>query len=61
MPGWADLRCRGRQDQDPTHENGWDYDVNTNRVTVYGAACDSLKSKQVTEASLVYTCSFEPR
>jgi hypothetical protein len=28
---------------------------------VYGTARDSLKTKQVTEASLVCTCSFEPR
>lgn len=46
--------------QDSEHEDGWDYDVNTNRVTVYGPACDELSTKQVTEASLVYTCSFEP-
>jgi hypothetical protein len=45
--------------RDPLREEGWDYDVNTNRVVVYGAACEALKSKQVTEASLVYTCSFE--
>lgn len=30
-------------------------------VIGFGDACDSLKTKQVTEASLVYTCSFEPR
>jgi hypothetical protein len=47
-------------ERDEAHQQGWDYDGSTNRVTVYGQSCEMLASKQVTEASLVYTCSFEP-
>ncbi|HEY1557497.1 MAG TPA: vWA domain-containing protein [Kofleriaceae bacterium] len=45
---------------DPTHMNGWDYDSGSQLITLYGAACDSLKTLTVTSVQLVYGCPLPP-
>jgi hypothetical protein len=42
--------------RDAADMNGWDYDMATNQVTFYGAACDVLKTGQVTDLAIVYGC-----
>lgn len=32
--------------QDPSHQDGWDYDPGTNTVTFYGPACDAILGGQ---------------
>ena len=41
-------------DRDPV--NGWDYDPDTNTVTLYGAACDELQSGETADLKIVYGC-----
>lgn len=44
---------------DPAHVSGWDYDPKTMRLTLYGAACESLASGGGTSAAQVgvaYSC-----
>lgn len=42
-------------DRDPDREDGWDYDADTNRVTVYGPACENL-IVGAQEVSIVQSC-----
>jgi hypothetical protein len=42
--------------KDGTHKDGWDYDGATQRVTFYGAACDQLKTGQVTNVEVIFGC-----
>jgi hypothetical protein len=42
--------------RDPSHANGWDYDPEDNRITVYGPACDDLRAGAVEELAIVQTC-----
>jgi hypothetical protein len=42
--------------QDPSHDNGWDYDPATNTITFYGPACDQLKDGDVTDVDVVFGC-----
>jgi hypothetical protein len=41
-------------DRDPV--DGWDYDPDTNTVTLYGAACDELQSGETADLKIVYGC-----
>ncbi len=45
-----------RVERDPAHQNGWDYDSNGQRVTLYGAACDELKRGAVHDVDIVFGC-----
>ncbi len=38
------------------HTDGWDYDVATNTLTIYGASCDQLQSGTVGEVHVDYGC-----
>jgi len=42
--------------QDPTHQDGWDWDKAANKVTFYGPACDKLKDGKVKDLDIVYGC-----
>lgn len=42
---------------DTTRVSGWDYDKATNRVTLYGPACDALANTPGAQLSVVYGCS----
>ena len=42
--------------RDPTHVTGWDYDSATNRVTLYGPACDALANTAGARLSVQYGC-----
>lgn len=44
--------------RDETHQDGWDYDPNTNQVTFYGPACDQLKDGTVTDVDIVLGCAM---
>ena len=39
------------------HTDGWDYDENSNSVTLYGVSCDQLQSGSVGEVRVDYGCS----
>jgi len=41
---------------DPSHENGWDYDLITNQVTLHGAACGAVLDGAVDDLAIVYGC-----
>jgi hypothetical protein len=41
---------------DPTHQDGWDYDVALNKITFYGPTCDLLKSGQVDKVEVKVGC-----
>ncbi len=38
------------------HTDGWDYDVATNTITLYGSACDDLRGGTVTNVKVDYGC-----
>lgn len=42
--------------RDPSHQNGWDYDPNTNKLTFYGQACQDLQDSKVKDLDIVYGC-----
>jgi hypothetical protein len=42
--------------RDPAHVTGWDYDSTTNRVTLYGPACDALANTAGASLSVQYGC-----
>jgi hypothetical protein len=42
--------------KDPTHQNGWDYDPATNKLTIYGQACKDLQAGKITDVDIVYGC-----
>jgi len=45
--------------RDTGQVNGWDYNPDTNEVTFYGPACDSLRSGSVTDLVIVYGCPID--
>lgn len=45
---------------DTDHQDGWDYDPDSNTITFYGPACDALKSGEVTDLAIVYGCPGPP-
>lgn len=42
--------------RDVDHLDGWDYDAATQTVTFYGASCDRLTSREVTDVDVVFGC-----
>jgi hypothetical protein len=42
---------------DPARVSGWDYEAATNRVTLYGPACDALANTAGAQLSVVYGCA----
>jgi len=46
--------------RDPTHMNGWDYDMATNEITFYGMACADLKAGKVMKIQIAYGCDMPP-
>ena len=46
--------------RDPSHQNGWDYDPATQKVTFYGVSCDELKMGQIDDVQIVYGCDKPP-
>jgi hypothetical protein len=46
--------------QDPTHADGWDYDPATQTLTFYGADCDRLKTRVVTDVDVEFGCPTPP-
>ena len=42
--------------RDETHQNGWDYDPQTDQVEFYGQYCDDLKDGTVTDVDIVFGC-----
>ncbi|HUJ57998.1 MAG TPA: vWA domain-containing protein [Kofleriaceae bacterium] len=46
--------------RDQGHADGWDYDPTTQTLTLYGPACDQLKSHQVQSLDLVFGCPTPP-
>ena len=42
--------------QDDSHTSGWDLSEDLMTVTLYGAACDSLRSGEVTDVDIVFGC-----
>jgi hypothetical protein len=41
-------------ERDPSHQDGWDYDPTTNRITFYGGTCTSLQSGDVADLKVVF-------
>jgi hypothetical protein len=46
--------------RDTTRQSGWDYDVASNTVTIYGASCADLKDGAITDVEAVYGCPGAP-
>jgi hypothetical protein len=46
--------------RDPNHQNGWDYDPNTNTVTFYGQACTDIKNGTVKKIDVIFNCPEPP-
>lgn len=42
--------------RDPSHTNGWDYDVASQTIHFYGATCDRLRDGSVQKESVVVGC-----
>ncbi len=42
--------------RDASKANGWDYSVDTNRVTLYGPTCDTVSQDPSAKVSIVYGC-----
>ncbi|MBW2452963.1 MAG: VWA domain-containing protein [Deltaproteobacteria bacterium] len=42
--------------RDVTHQNGWDYDPQTNQIEFFGSYCDDLKDGNVTDVDIVFGC-----
>jgi hypothetical protein len=40
--------------QDPSHQDGWDYDPGTNTVTFYGPACDAILGGQTDNVKIQF-------
>ena len=45
--------------QDPTDQNGWNYDSANNEVILYGAACQDVQSGTVTTVDVEFGCTFQ--
>jgi len=46
--------------RDATHKDGWDYNAASQRVTVYGNACDALTADENAKFEVVYGCAVPP-
>lgn len=46
-------------DRDEAHSDGWDYDVSSNRVRFYGAACNALEQGEVDDVDIIFGCPGE--
>jgi len=47
--------------RDPSQMNGWDYDPGSTRaITIYGPACDRLKTGQVKSVDIIFGCPHVP-
>ncbi|KIG16784.1 hypothetical protein DB30_04128 [Enhygromyxa salina] len=46
--------------RDLGHDDGWDYELDTNQVTFYGPPCELLQSGQIMDLQFVFGCP-EPR
>jgi hypothetical protein len=46
--------------RDPNHQEGWDYDANTNTITFYGSYCDGLQNLEVDDVDVVWGCDEPP-
>jgi hypothetical protein len=44
------------QNRDTTHNNGWDYDSTTVRITFYGGLCQLVATDASAKVSIVYGC-----
>lgn len=42
--------------RDPSRQSGWEYTAASNRVTLYGPACDALTRNPNAKVSIVYGC-----
>jgi hypothetical protein len=42
--------------RDPMHMDGWDYEPETNQLTLYGWACELLQSGQATDLEIIFGC-----
>ena len=42
--------------QDPSHNNGWDYDAGTNTVSFYGEACEAIRQGEIAEVRIGLGC-----
>lgn len=42
--------------RDPNHVDGWDYDPMKNEVQFFGPTCDKLKTRAVTNTTVVFGC-----
>ncbi len=42
--------------RDPTHTDGWDYNAESNQVTLYGSACELLQSGDAKDLQIVFGC-----
>jgi hypothetical protein len=47
-------------DRDTTHANGWDYDPATMKLTFYGADCERVRTRVVTDVDVVFGCPTPP-
>ncbi len=48
------------QPRDPTRTNGWDYDVVTGRMALYGESCETAMSTPGTEVTIIFSCPDAP-
>lgn len=42
--------------KDPTNQSGWDYNSMTNRITLYGPACNLVQQTPGIKVSIIYGC-----
>jgi len=42
--------------KDPTNQSGWDYSAASNRITLYGPACNLVQSTPGIKVSIIYGC-----
>lgn len=42
--------------RDPGQSDGWDYDLDTDRITFYGPACEALQSGTIGDLVIVHGC-----
>jgi hypothetical protein len=46
--------------RDPVHADGWDYELETNRITFYGPPCALLQSGEVKDLEIIFGCPEAP-
>ncbi len=42
--------------EDPSNHSGWDYNAASNRITLYGPACDMVQQQPGVKVSIIYGC-----